>query len=81
MVLQKQEPKLRNVKKEGSCVVDVDSQAAGSSGLLGQDRDSFSALGSEGTGLVLWYNNLGWGVNSMKWGFQVHKALMKYEHH
>lgn len=53
MVLQKQEPKLHSVKREGSCVVDVDSQAAVSLGLLGQDRDSFSVLRSEGTGLVL----------------------------
>lgn len=53
MVLQRQEPKLYNVKKAGSCVGDIDSQAAGRLGLLEQDRDSFSALRSEGTGLVL----------------------------
>lgn len=50
-------------------------------GLLGKDRDSFFALRSEGTGVVMWYNGLGWGANSMKWGFKAHMALMMYDHH
>lgn len=80
MVLQKQEPQSRSEMKEGhrgaihKHVIDGDSRAAGSLGLLCQARESFSALRSEWTGLIVCHNRPGWRTKAMKHGFKAHKA-------